>query len=58
MPQTFGISSETESSWLDALSEAHAYFLLAFVEQEQACEEAVVNDFLAARERIDSLFRG
>ena len=36
---------------VDWLSEAHANFILAYVEREQAREEAVVSQFLAARER-------
>ena len=51
MSQIFGISSETESSWPDALSEAHRDFILAYIEMEQAREEAVVRQFLAARDR-------
>lgn len=35
---------------LDWLSEAHANFILAYVEQAQAREEAVVSQFLAAKE--------
>jgi hypothetical protein len=34
---------------LDWLSEAHANFILAYVEREQAREEAVVSEFLAAK---------
>ena len=48
MPQTFGISTETESSWTDALCDAHARFILEFIEREQAREEAVVTQFLKA----------
>jgi hypothetical protein len=36
---------------MDWLSEAHANFILAYVEREQAREEAVVSQFLAAKER-------
>jgi hypothetical protein len=50
MPQTFGISSEVETNWPDALSDAHRGYVLAYIELEQAREEAVVSQFLAARE--------
>ena len=36
---------------VDWLSEAHANFILAYVEREQAREAAVIDSFLAARER-------
>ena len=42
----FGISAETESSWEDHLAEAHAAFILAFIEREQARDEAVLAEFL------------
>jgi hypothetical protein len=43
---------EVENNFvLDWLSEAHANFILAYVEREQAREEAVVDELLAARER-------
>jgi hypothetical protein len=51
MPQTFGISAETESSWGEVLAEAHREFLLAFIERAQATEAAVTEHFLASRER-------
>jgi hypothetical protein len=49
--QPFGASSHTESSWPDALSEAHRGYVLAYIEQVQAREAAVIEGFLAARER-------
>lgn len=36
---------------MDWLSETHAAFILAYVEREQAREEAVVSQFLATKER-------
>lgn len=47
----FVASQETESSWPPSLSEAHTAFILAFIEAEQAKEEAAIDQFLAARER-------
>ena len=35
---------------MDWLSEAHANFILAYVELEQAREEAAINRFLQSRE--------
>jgi hypothetical protein len=50
--RTYGKSSETESSWPnDALSDAHARYILSFMEQEQLRQEAVLAEFLAARRR-------
>ena len=49
MPQTFGISGQTESSWPDALSDAHRGFMLAYIEFEQVREAAVIDHFLEAR---------
>ena len=50
MPQTFGISCRTESSnSLDALSDAHRGFMLAYIEFEQVREAAVIDHFLEAR---------
>ena len=47
MPQTFGISTETESSWPDStLSEAHARYIADYVQQIQACEAAMIDHFL------------
>jgi hypothetical protein len=44
--RTFGISTETESSWEATLSDAHSQFLLAFIEAEQQREQAVIEAFL------------
>jgi len=49
MARLYGISTETESSWPDALSELHQAFILSFVEQEQAKEATVIEAFLASR---------
>jgi len=50
MPQTFGISTEVESSWPDnTLSEAHARYIADYVQQIQACEEAAVARFLSIK---------
>ena len=47
MPQTFGISTEVESSWPDnTLSEAHARYIADYVQQIQAREAAVIDQFL------------
>jgi hypothetical protein len=47
MPQTFGISTETESSWPNnMLSEAHARYIADYVQQIQAREEAFINRWL------------
>jgi hypothetical protein len=44
---------EVENNFVvDWLSEAHANFILAYVEREQAREEAVVGQFLAAKDRV------
>jgi len=52
MPQTFGISSETESSWPDnTVSEAHAQYIADYVHQIQACEAAVIEQFWVSRKR-------
>jgi len=40
---THGISAETESSWQDFLSDTHRGFILAYVEQAQAMEEAAIS---------------
>jgi hypothetical protein len=50
-PQYFGISRETESSWENFLSETHRLFVLEYLERTQAHEEAVLSQFLAAKER-------
>ena len=42
---------ESEGNLSEWLSAAHAAFVLAFVEMEQAREEMAVSQFLAARER-------
>jgi hypothetical protein len=47
----YGISAQTESSWEDCLSDAHLEYVLTYLEQVRAREEAVVSQFLAARER-------
>jgi hypothetical protein len=47
MPQTFGISCQTESSWPSALSDAHLDYMLAYIEFEQAREEAAINEWLS-----------
>jgi hypothetical protein len=44
--QPFGMSDQTESSWPDALCEAHSQFILAYVEMRQSQEEALLADFL------------
>jgi len=50
MPQTFGISCQTQSSnSLDALSDAHRGFMLAYIEFEQVREAAVIDHLLEAR---------
>jgi len=50
MPQTFGISCQTQSiNSLDALSDAHRGFMLAYIEFEQVREAAVIDHFLEAR---------
>ena len=46
IPRQHGMSAETESSWEEALCEAHSQFILAYVEMKQAQEEAVLADFL------------
>lgn len=51
MPQVFGIAAETESSWPEWLSETHIQFLADFCQRAQEREAAVVNQFLAAKER-------
>jgi hypothetical protein len=51
MMRAYGISSETESSWEECLSDAHLEYVLNYLEQVRAREEAVVSQFLAARER-------
>ena len=49
--RTYGKSSETESSWPnDVLSDAHARYILTFMEQEQLRQEAVLAEFLASKE--------
>jgi hypothetical protein len=47
----FGVLPETESSWSDALSDAHARYIFSYREQEQQRQEAVLAEFLAAKER-------
>ena len=42
MPQTF-----VEIDWPDALSDAHRGYMLAYLEQEQAREEAAINEWLS-----------
>jgi hypothetical protein len=49
--QPFGASSQTESSWEDCLSSAHWQFVLAYLESAQAHEAAIIEQFLAAKER-------
>ena len=44
----YGVSEETESNAEQWLSQAHTAFILAYVEQQQACEEAVISRFLAS----------
>ena len=44
------VTNQTENNLGDFLSSAHSAFLLKFIEMEQAKEEAVVSQFLAARE--------
>jgi hypothetical protein len=51
MERPFGMSNETESSWPDALSEAHANFILTFMEAAQAHEAAVIERLLESKER-------
>jgi hypothetical protein len=50
MPQTFGISCETESNWPDALSDAHLEYILNYLEIVRAHEAAVIDQFLAAKD--------
>jgi hypothetical protein len=42
----YGASSQTESSWPDALSEAHTRYILSFMEVEQQKQEAILAAFL------------
>lgn len=49
LSRPYGASNQTESSWPDALSEAHRGFTMAFMEQAQQREEAVISQFLAAK---------
>jgi hypothetical protein len=45
--RTFGVSTEVESSAEETLSQTHADFLLAFLEEEQAREASVIEAFLS-----------
>ena len=51
MERPFGMSNETESSWQEWLSEAHANFILAYIELQEQRERAVIDSFLASTER-------
>lgn len=49
IPRLFGCSLETECSWPQ--SEAHAAFVLAFLEAEQQRDAAIIDQFLASKDR-------
>jgi hypothetical protein len=42
---------QSESSWAECLSSAHLNFIADFVERAQAREKAVIDRFLASKER-------
>jgi hypothetical protein len=50
-PNEYGASSQTESSWPDALSEAHTRYILSFMEVEQQKQEAILAAFLDQSEQ-------
>ena len=50
--RVFGMSDECDSNWENWLSQAHAEFILAFMEKEQAREEAVITQFLESRQAV------
>jgi hypothetical protein len=52
--QLFGLSPEMESSWQDALSEAHRNYILAFIEREQATEAVAIDQFLAWKQEVST----
>jgi hypothetical protein len=43
--QLFGMSAEAESSWQEMLSEAHNLYMLAYLERQQATEEATITEW-------------
>ena len=50
-PNEYGASSQTESSWPDALSEAYTRYILSFMEVEQQKQEAILAAFLDQSEQ-------
>lgn len=50
-PHPFGISAETESSWEEFLSSAHRQFVAEYTDAAQIREAAVIDQFLAGKER-------
>ncbi len=46
LPRSFGMSEETESSAEEFLSRTHRAFILAYIEQAQAREEAAISQLL------------
>lgn len=49
LARIFGHSDLCESSWAECLSSAHREYIIDRVQQEEAHEEEIINQFLADR---------
>lgn len=51
LARVFGHSDQCESSWEECLSWAHRDYIIDRVRQDEEREQAVIDEFLAAKER-------